>query len=196
MPQGKKTTGAAAETLANDPVLNLRRDDTLFTMLAEGFHRAAAALRAGSRIERNVIAESVDLHRLFIVDLHHRKEQFLAAAVKEGPSHVQEPALAQCRRSYDGARRSAVRLQRDFDRWVAGTPGAGRRLAGDMDQEADRWLRHLRHEEALLYPQLSKELPARASRLLADQLSQVRADAAALEERVSSWTSRWGPSSD
>lgn len=196
MPQARKTTVAAGETVANDPTLNLRRDDTLFTMLAEGFHRAAAGLRSDARIERKVISESVDLHRLFIVELHHRKEQVLAAAVKEGPGHTPEAALVECRRSYEGARRAAARLQRDFDRWVAGTPGAARRLAGDMDQEADRWLRHLRHEEALLYPQLSKELPARASRALAEELHKVHADAAALEERVSSWTSRWGPSSD
>ncbi len=196
MPTHKKIPEVAGTTLATDPVLNLRRDDTLFTMLAEGFHRAAGLLRSGRPIDRKIIAESVALHRAFVVELHHRKEQILAEAVREGPAHASDPVLEGCRRNYERGRRGAVRIERDFDRWAAGTPGAGRRLAEDLDREADRWLRHLRREEALLYPRLVEELPARASRELAEKLGGVRADAAALEERLSSWTSQWGPSSD
>jgi hemerythrin-like domain-containing protein len=181
---------------AHDPVLNLRRDHTLLQMLGEAYHRLATELRAGGTFDRERVEEGIRLHDQFLIETHHRKEELLDQHLDRSGGRKYSKALDECRREHEAARRAAEKIHREFDRAVRGEEGAVQSLAYAMEGEADRWMNHLRREEEQLYGSLHLEIPRDLRTELSNSMRRIRMDTAALEERLTSWTSRWGPASD
>jgi hemerythrin-like domain-containing protein len=195
------TASATPETeeesaAAHDPVLNLRRDHTLLQMLAEGFHRMATEIRTGGKLDLERLEEGVRLHEQFLVGTHHRKEELLDEELARSGDTKYSRLLDTCRKEHTAARTADEKIRALFDRLKGGENAVANELADTLDKEADRWTQHLRHEEDQLYSTLHLELPRELRTDLSTEMRKIRGETAALEERLTSWTSRWGPASD
>lgn len=179
-----------------DPVLNLRRDHTYLEMLAEGFRRLAQSLEEDLAVGRERLAEGLEIHRRFLIETHHRKEQALDHVLEGLPGRPYARALADCRTEHERAARAGEELGTLADRLSSGGAAARTALARALRAEADRWMAHLRHEEEEIYAKVHEQIPREAVDALATEIHAIRGETAALEEKLLSWTSAWGPASD
>jgi hemerythrin-like domain-containing protein len=181
---------------ARDPVLSLRRDHTLLEMLAEGFHQVARNLATGSEVAADRIREGLEVHRLFLIETHHRREKILEEALAQLPGAPYAAELERCRTEHEAGRRAAEGFEGDVARLGAGDRSAGTVLAAAMDREALRWMEHHRWEEEHFYPAVHDRIPRELSDRIGEAMRSVRNQMGGVEERLVSWTSSLGPSSD
>lgn len=181
---------------AKDPVLNLRRDHTYLQMLAEGFHRLAEALRSGRAPPKERVAEAVSLHRMFVLETHLKKERLLDAALAKVEGAPLRAALADFEREYARGAEAAATFDRALERLGHEGGSAAKELADALDHEADHWMRLLQQKEETIYPKVSELLSHAAVEELGQEMRAVQKASAALEERLTSWTSVGGSASD
>jgi hemerythrin-like domain-containing protein len=191
VPESKEETAPG-----KDPVLNLRRDHTLLEMLAEGFRRLASSLEQGAAVDAKRISEGLEIHRLFLVETHHKKEQALDRELGRLPDRPFEKAVAACEREHAAAQRAAKGFESDLAKLEQGDAAARARLRTALVAEADRFMRHARQEEEEIYAKLQGRLPEAVAESVGHEIQKLRASSSAIEERLTSWTSRWGPASD
>jgi hemerythrin-like domain-containing protein len=196
MPAAHSVDSQQDSAPAKDPVLNLRRDHTYLEMLAEAFRRLAQSLRDGKPTDPEKVREGIELHRRFLTETHYHKEELLDRELAKLPGQPFRKTLAECEGEHAAGRKAAATFARELDEMLGGDKEAARSLAGHLEREADRWIRHMHHEEEDLYARLQDRIPAASADVIATGMRKIRADSAALEERLVSWTSSFGASSD
>ena len=179
-----------------DPVAILRRDNTLLEMLATGFRRLGSSLDTTTALDEKRIEEGLEIHRRFLVEIHHTIVEMLDGALDQLPGSPLKAARGACRREHDAAVRASEGFRRDFDAVRRREPGARNRFKAALFAEADRWTAHARAEEENLFAQLPDSFRREAAAHVGDLVRRFRAESSAVEERLSSWTSSWGPASD
>ncbi|HEV2316677.1 MAG TPA: hypothetical protein VGV89_03780 [Thermoplasmata archaeon] len=185
----------APSTPADDPGLAVWRDHTFLQMLAEGFRFVAKIVRSGDPLDLGRLSEGVAIHRAFVVDLHQRRLAVFERVLGGLAGNPYANGIEECHRAQASAERASAELEDEVQRLKSGDSGMREALSARLEHEAQRWSVHFHREADELFPGLDRR-SGEERRALATGLTPIWNGSAAVEERLTSWTSRLGPSSD
>ena len=180
----------APRSRPNDLELELYRQRSLLSILAARLRESASSLERARAIDPDRMRRAIDVHRRFLVEVHHANETAIANALSG--VRAARPVVAQCLREH--AR--ATGFETDALPLLSAGPSAVPQLVRLVRGEADRIERQQAWEEEHLHARLGAWLaPAEARRLLAWMR---RFDAARIDAEIAliSWASQLHPSAD
>ena len=193
MPANSAVGPSASEP---DPVLLLRRDHTLLEMLAEGFRQVGRTLASAGEVPFARLREAAEIHRLFLIETHHRREEVLERALAPLAGQPFRAELDRCRAEHLQGHRASERLRGLLERWEHADRAARRELGDALVQEAHRWMEHHRWEEEHFYAAVHDRISPELAAQIGTDMRSIRRAMGGVEERLISWTSALGPSSD
>lgn len=189
----KKETPSSTESNLPD---DIHRGHTILELLAGGMEQLADRLDHGALQSRGDIEEGVSLHTDFLVGVLHRKEAMLSEAAAKIRGNPFRLGLAQCARQHARGAKAARDMATALTSVRPGDRVAARRLASLLRTETHRMLDHHNREEEELYSRLPGRLTRETIQRLELEFQRIRSDSAALESRITAWSSRWNPASD
>jgi hemerythrin-like domain-containing protein len=153
-------------------------------------------MSGGDKVFPERVEEAIEIHRRFLVEVYHKELDLLNRSLSGLPGQPFASALEHCRRQEEAAERASEVFHKAFKGFKAGDRAAAKELAAALVQEADRWMEHRRWEDENLYRRLRRGLPKEVRAELAEGHKKIHAEGAGVEVKLTSWTARWGPSSD
>jgi len=187
---GPATAGDGAEAFER-----IRREHTELQMLASRFHEVAAQVERGEPVTKADLAEGVEVHRRFLVELHHRREALIADALGATAGSAVAAAFARCRAEHP----KAVEFESAAQALLS-APGFGsaqlHRVAALFEREATRIVEHTKDEDDAIHRVVVDAVPPNVRAAFVEKTRALDSEAAAAEERLLAWSSRSNASSD
>jgi len=163
--------------------------------LAERFRQVADALERGDATASADAREGVEVHRRFLIGVHHRREAIVAAELHGSSDPAVRSALATCASEHPKAERfekEASALLRE----ARPSAASAKSLAGLLRQEAVRFADHHRWETENLYARLRGTLTKESTARIEAGMRPLAGDAGAATSALMAWTSHANPTAD
>jgi hemerythrin-like domain-containing protein len=193
--EGGRDLERTSGTEPDDPFVPIFREHTELQMLATRLHELASQLERGERVPSSDLTEALEVHRRFLVGVHHRRESMIATAVGSSAGPAVAAAFERCRREHPKAERFESDLQALLDAPPSGAEPL-RGVAALLQREADRIVEHDRQEDEAIHRIIHHTISASTRASLVEGARELAGEAAAAEGRLSSWTSHSNPAAD
>lgn len=190
---GARKKATASEV--DDPIVPIFHEHNELQVLATRFHEVAAQLERGETVPVSELSAGVDVHRRFLIEVHHAREADIAAAVRPTAPPEVVRALDRC----GVVHAEAARFEEEARALLGKGPiSADRRkaLALAFHREAERMLEHHKEEDETIYRPIHHVLSPDAHRRLMGAMHAMSGKTAAAQELLTGWTSHRNPSSD
>lgn len=187
----KKATASDAE----DPIVPIFHEHNELQVLATRFHEVASQLERGESVPASEISAGVEVHRRFLVEVHHAREAEIAAAVRPTAPPAVIRALDRC----GTVHAEATRFEEEARALLGkGSIPAERRkaIALAFHKEAERMLEHHKEEDETIYRPIHHALTPEVHARLVRAMHALSGKTAAAQELLTGWTSHRNPSSD
>ena len=198
-PMSSKDGGRAApggsSSSVDDPIVTILREHTELQVVAERFRQIADALDRGERSARLDAQEGVEVHQRFLIGLHQRRDDMVAAEAGATAGASLQEAFARCAAEHPRAARFQTEAAAVL-RTKPWTRESGRQLAQMMRAEAERFAEHHRWETENIYHALRGKLTPAALDRLAAGMRPLPGEAGAAQTELTAWTSHANPTAD
>jgi hypothetical protein len=164
-------------------------------MFAARLREIASQVERGERVPVKQIMEGLEVHRRFLVGIHHRREEMIAAAVGSSAGPSVAAAFGRCAREHPKAVQFESEVSASVDARPFG-PTQLKRIAALFAREADRILEHDRDEDENIHRMLHPSIPPAVRATLVQGAREIAGEAAAAEARLTSWTSHSNAAAD
>ena len=175
--------------------MTIYREHTELQVMAERFRQIADALERSERSARADAVEALEVHRRFLVGVHHRREAIVSAEVRDSVDPTVRAALARCAADHPAAERFHAEASSLLREAVLSRESA-HRLAGFLRTEADRVVEHHRWEGDAIYHKIRPTLSAATLARLREKMEPLVGEADAAHTRLISWSSHANPAAD
>jgi hemerythrin-like domain-containing protein len=198
MPEKDATTNppSAGESFRSDLALELYRQHTVLNMMASRMRQTADILGTTQRVDAARIQRALDVHRSYLIEVHHTNEDKVARALEKIPDPDIRQALEICLREHPKADAFQSAAAAATEAGSRSPDSSARRLAELFRQEADRIDEHHQKEEQLLYLKLDRVLSETAQAAVLRSILEFNSQHANAETALTSWASQLTPSSD
>jgi hypothetical protein len=188
-------TAERSPSSSDDPFAPLFAEHTELQVLAERMREVAASMERGESLAWDDVVEGLEVHRAFLIDLHERREEMVAEALKGLGGTAVQTALSGCRREHKASQRFQEAVRPKLSPSVRSNV-VGKSVAAMFRTEADRMVEHHRAESERIYRPVRPSVPAEVRRALWKSYRSLDRDRGAAEARLSAWASKAHGSAD
>ena len=181
---------------SNDLALELYRQRTLLQIMTARMRETAAVLERARSVDPARIRRAVDVHRRFLIEVHHADGERVLRAIPRGKDEPGLHYLAEMEK----AKLEALEFERNVDAALSTLAAGGypetRPLARLFQREAERVERFQAWEAETVHGKLDERLAKGSQDRLLAQIRQFDAARIGAEIGLIAWASQLHPSAD
>ena len=186
---------AARPFPGDDLALELMREHTLLNVMAARMRETADVLQRGVAVERSRVERALDVHRRFLIEVHHEHERRVDAALSRSTEPEVQARVADCRKEHPRAEAFQTAARAALGTLGTLAPAARQNLASLLRAEAERFEEHHAREDDA-YRRIDRWIPAGERTRILAEIRAFDASHVSAEIALISWAAQAHPSAD